>query len=243
VVLLCNKNYFPKFLQTVSELTSRGNYHGDICLLIGNDLVGDELLNNEVIKNNRVIIQHFPDLQFPDSFLKDTRKLPTFHKQFQYNKFHVFNTYFKHWDTLLYIDCGMSIYSDIRPILETRQMGTLLAHSDAYPNYAWKLRDQFKKDKKYYKKLREKFNLDTDYFQTTMMLFDTSIIQENTFNDLYQLTLEYPISRTNDQGIIALYFTHIVPVWKQIPVRNEVTFFYDFFKRNKEEKYIMIKYP
>ena len=37
--------------------------------------------------------------------------------------------------------------------------------------------------------------LNIDYFQTTMMLYDTKIIKENTFNDLYDLTLEYPISR------------------------------------------------
>lgn len=242
VVLVSNKKYFPKFLDTVGSLTKKGNYHGDICLVIGDDLVGNDLLNHPLIKKNRILIKHFPDLQFSENFLNATRNLSVFGKLFQYHKFHLFNTYFKRWRTIFYIDCGIKIYSDIRPILDTKQPGMLLAHSDAFPEYSWKLHDQFnKKEEGYYNKLREKFNLDIDYFQTTMMLYDTSIIKENTFEDLYKLALDYPISLTNDQGIIALYFTSVMPVWKQIAIRNEKTFFYDYFKRDKKNKYIMLK--
>ena len=37
------------------------------------------------------------------------------------------------------------------------------------------------------------------------MLYDTNIITDDTYNNLLNLLMEYPISRTNDQGIIALY--------------------------------------
>lgn len=242
VVLLCNKKYFPKFLKTVDQLLTKGKYHGDICLIIGNDLVGDDLLNSSVIVKNHIEVKHFPDLQFPDRFLEIARTFPLYNKIFQYHKLHLFNSFFKQWKTILYIDCGMNIYSDIRQIMETRQQNVLLAHSDAYPDYSWKLHGQFsKQDVDIYNKLSSKFNLDVDYFQTTMMLYDTDIIHDHTFEDLYNLAVEYPICLTNDQGVIALYFTGVVNVWKQIPIRNQETFFYDFHKRDANHKYVMVK--
>ena len=74
-----------------------------------------------------------------------------------------------------------------------------------------------------------------------MMLYHTEIINDNTFDDLLNLTFEYPISRTNEQGIIALYFTNIKPLFKQMRLYNETTYFYDFLSRNKNNKYIMLK--
>jgi hypothetical protein len=242
VVLVCNKKYFPKFVDTVQGLTTKGKYHGDICLVIGNDLVNDELLNHEVIRKNHVIVKHFPDLEFPESFLNEVRQLPRYGKLFQYHKLYLFNPYFKQWDTVLYIDSGMKIFADIRTIMNTKQPNTLLAHSDAYPTYSWKLSDQFNKENRaYYDRLHQNFRLDIDYFQTTMMLYDPQIIEENTFEDLYRLALEYPISITNEQGIMALYFTNVKPLWKQIPVRNKKTCLYDYLKRNKQDKYVMLK--
>ena len=51
----------------------------------------------------------------------------------------------------------------------------------------------------------------------------------------------YPISITNDQGIIALYFTNIKPLFKQIKTHNEILYFYDYLSRNKNNKYIILK--
>ena len=83
--------------------------------------------------------------------------------------------------------------------------------------------------------------MNIDYFQTTIMLYDTKIITDDTYNNLLNLLIEYPISITNDQGIIALYFTNIVPVFKQIKTHNDFTYFYDYLTRNKNNKYIMLK--
>jgi hypothetical protein len=116
---------------------------------------------------------------------------------------------------------------------------TLLAHSDAYPTYEWKLHVQFDKTNDYFTKLDTTYNLNIDYCQTTIMLYDTKIIKENTYDDLLNLLLEYPISITNDQGIIALYFTN-KNLFKQIKTHNENTQFYDYLPRNNKP-YIMLK--
>jgi lipopolysaccharide biosynthesis glycosyltransferase len=152
---------------------------------------------------------------------------------FQYHKFHLFTPFFKQWRYVFYIDCGAKIYNNIAPILQTATPDTLLAHSDAYPTYQWKLSCQF------LEKIDLDLDLDTDYFQSTIMLFDTNIIEDNTFQQLYKLTEKYPVSTTNDQGILNLYFKK---KWKQIPIGDETTYYYDFNIRNSDKPYIMTKY-
>jgi hypothetical protein len=117
----------------------------------------------------------------------------------------------------------------------------LLAHSDAYPSYKWKLSVQFDQNHELYKELNEKFTLDINYFQTTIMLYSTDIIEDNTFKELYDLTLKYPISNTNDQGIISLYFTNIKNVWRQIQTMDGNNSYYSYLERNHNNKFIMIK--
>jgi hypothetical protein len=245
-VFVCNKAYFPKFLHTCSELLTNGKYtQGDICLVIGNDLNG-QIDDHPFIVANKIIVKYFPDIPFTQEFLDFQATLNRSENQkkiFQYHKLHVFNTYFKQWKYVLYLDSGFNIYSDVKPILDCRQPNTILAHSDAYPIYEWKLAVQFDQSKTYYfDKLKNKYNLDIDYFQTGIMYFDTNIIEENTFMDLLNLLAEFPICNTNEQGITALYFTNIRPLWKQIPIKNDDTYFYDYWSRNPEHKYIMLKY-
>jgi len=246
-VFICNKNYFNKFLLTCKQLISNGNYKGDICLVIGDDLKNDNILNCELIIKNNIIIKHFSDIQFTKDFLdinnniiisNDKRHIT---KKFQWHKLYLFNSFFKKWKYIFYLDCGMTIFSDILPILNEAEENTLLAHSDAYPKYEWKLHTQFEKNNKYFIFLNKIYNLDIDYFQTTMMLYDTNIIEETTYDELYKLMLTFPISKTNEQGIIALYFTNIKPIFKQIKLQNENIYFYDYLSRNLNNKYIMLK--
>lgn len=245
VVFVCNVQYFDKFISTLNQLYTNGNYKGDVCLVIGDDLLNNELLNNTAIVDNNITIKYFPNIIFPENFLKIAYEMKRpehwFKKIFQYHKLHLFNVFFKQWKFIFYIDCGMIIYSDINPMLNERKSNTLLAHSDAYPTYVRKLSCQFDDTSEYYKNLSNKYNMNIDYCQTTIMLYDTNIIEDDTFDNLFNLTLEYPISITNDQGIIALYFTNIKPLWQQIPIKNDNTYFYDYYKRDNSGTYIMVK--
>ena len=245
VVFVCNKPYFNKFIYTYNQLITNGKYKSNICLVIGDDLYNDVLLECDIIKNNNIIVKYFPNIQFTENFLKVNNTVNTdgrqITKKFQWHKLYLFDIFFKKWAYIFYIDCGMTIFSDISPILNEVTENTLLAHSDAYPSYIWKLSIQFDKSKEEYKHLNDKYNLNIDYFQTGLMLYDTKIIKENTFKELLDLTYEYPISRTNEQGIIALYFTNIKPLFKQIKIHNEYIYFYDCLSRNIHNKYIMLK--
>ena len=246
VVFVCNKNYFDKFVNTCNQLITKGKYKGNICLVIGSDLQGDKVLECDFIRNNNIIIQYFPNIYFTKEFLEVNNKIncggSNITKRFQWHKLNLFNVFFKKWNYILYLDCGINIFDDISPILEDATNNTLLAHSDSYPTYEWKLNNQFDKNiADYFSKLNNKYDLNIDYFQTTVMLYDTNIIESDTYDNLLNLSQEYPISRTNDQGIIALYFTNIKPLFKQIKIRNEYTHFYDYLRRSKENKYIMLK--
>ena len=246
VVFVCNKAFFNKFIYTFSQLITNGNYKGDTCLLIGDDLYNNPLLKHNIIVDNNVKIKHFSDIIFTAEFININNNIITdgrnITKKFQWHKLHLFNTFFKQWSYIFYLDCGMTIFSDMSPILSQMKENTLLAHSDAYPNYEWRLHNQFDKTNvEYFTKLNEKYNLDIDYFQTGVMLYDTNIIEEDTFKNLYNLSLEYPISKTNEQGIMCIYFTNIKPLFKQIGIQNEDSFNYDFTRRNKNKKYIMVK--
>ena len=77
VVLVCDKAYFNKFVYTCNQLITNGNYNGDICLVIGDDLQNDELLNSDIIKNNNVTIQYFPTMSFSSEFIDIQKKLNT----------------------------------------------------------------------------------------------------------------------------------------------------------------------
>ena len=57
---------------------------------------------------------------------------------------------------------------------------------------------------------------------------------------LYTLLQKYLISITNDQGIIALYFTQIKPCWKQLKRKCNELYYYDYV-RCVNSKYIMVK--
>ena len=246
VVFVCNKAYFDKFVYTCNQLVTNGNYKGPICLVIGDDLYNDKLLDCDLIKHNNILIKYFPNIHFSSEFLDIQQTMNRgahwFQKIFQFHKLHLFNTYFKRWDYIFYIDCGITILSDISPIMNEAAENTLFAHSDAYPTYKNKLRDQFDATNiQYFTKLNNTYNLNIDYCQTTIMLYDTKIIENNTYDELLKLLLEYPISITNDQGLIALYFTNIKPLFKQLKLRNVFTCFYDYFSRNANDKYIMLK--
>jgi len=245
-VLITNDAFFERLLQTLSSLLSY-TYTGDICIVIGDDLVNSDKLNHPLLKANNITIKHFPDIIFSDVFNEKFNSIPREdlwrHKKFQYHKLNLFNTFFKRWDFIFYIDAGMKIYSSIMPIINARKEGKFLAHSDAYPDYNYNLDIQFIREDPMFNDLSRKYNFNIDFPQTTIMLYDTSIIDDKTFINLVNLAEECKISKTNDQGIIALYYTNIEPLWEQIQLEDETTWFYDYnLRSNKTNKpHIMLK--
>lgn len=241
-VFVCNFRYLDKFIITCTNLVEIGNYSGPIVLIVGKDLPNID--NHPFIKEYSICVLHCNEVEFPQHIYDKIQKTNTEcgksgFKLFQYHKFHLFTPYFKQWDYIFYIDCGAKIYAPVSPILACAKPLKLLAHSDAYPDYKWKLKDQFPVNPQLVEELGKKWDLNADYFQSTIMLFDTKLIYENTFNQLYLLASKYTNSGTNDQGILNLYFADS---WEQIALGDAETYYYDFNIRYQDKPYIMTKY-
>ena len=256
IVLMCNnvESYINCTIRTLKEIRENGKYNGDIVLMYDDDLkdklhVLVEL--NDVITHYNIKLKYFPTVD-RTKFLKLFKENPfkegdkrEVTKSFQFHKLYLFDTYFKQWEKVFYIDAGMHIFREINKILELDCKGTLLAHSDTYPYYKQKLDCQFEKTSypDVYLNLKNTFNLNVDYFQTGVLLFDTSIIKANTFNDLIGLSEQFFISKTNEQGIMNLYFNCKLKIWKQIKTKDSQTRYYDMWERpgTTKKDFIMLK--
>ena len=243
IILMCDKPYLEKAKNTIQQLRNVGKYQGDIILLVGNDL--------KYLIIDNVIVKYFPNIDRTEivNILKnkpiaDGREI---NKVFQWHKVHIFDTYFKQWKKCMYLDSGMHIFNPIERILNLDCAGKLIAHSDAYPTFIWKLKVQFDSIQfpKLYDELYSKYNLEIDYFQSGILLYDTNIIDDNTKNDILELSNKYINSKTNEQGIMNLYFNCIKNIWQPITIKDEDYYYYDYWERNNLHcnNYIMLKYP
>jgi lipopolysaccharide biosynthesis glycosyltransferase len=249
VALVCNRAYLDKALLTIWQLRIFGRFSGDVVLVIGDDLreaIG--ALRQSLL---RIIPVYFPDIQrsFEDRVLDGARSAldSQSKKTFQFHKFFCFSPFFKKWNRVLYLDAKMRIYAPLGPLLEVDCTNSLVAHSDAYPDFEWTLTDQFNFAD--FPELRQKLSkvadLGSDYFQTTMMYYDTAIIEDGTVGELIELSRMFPNSRTNDQGIVNIW-AQKKGIWKKLPTEKQRNrFLYDFHERPGygPDDYLMVKYP
>jgi hypothetical protein len=257
VVLVSDYNYYQKTTETVQKLRTLGNYTDTVVLIT--DQASFDKVNlsfNDLLNELSITIKIFDpiDLTYILDMIKkrpftnsiDGREL---NKTIQWNKIHMFDVYFKQWKYIFYIDAGMNIYKPIEPFWDIiKQYGNdvLIAHSDTYPLFKNNFRDQYETQTypEIFNELEKLADLSSDNFQSTIMLFHSDIINENTKKELINYANKFPISRTNEQGIMNLYFNGIHKLWEPMPVYWNGKYTYDFWNRNnlKPEDYIMLKY-
>lgn len=247
VVIVSNNNYFDKALNTIKNIREIGQWSGDLVFVYGNDISKTQL---ESLQDYHIIPKYFKDI-YLDDIVKKLKNKPykgldrKLGKLFCFHKFHLFTNYFKFWNKIFYIDCGMRIFKPINSFFDIDCGGNLLANSDAQPKYRWKLKGQFNSGEypDIYQTLESNFKLNIDYFQSTILLFNTDIINDNIFNRLVELVKKYFIGFTNDQAIMNLYFTCEKNIWKQIPLHINEQYLYDYKSRRgrRPQDYIMTK--
>jgi len=233
VVLSVNQRYLSKFLQTHKEL--RKHYSGDIVLITAPDVKGIP---------NDVITFEAKKIKIP----QEKRDFAVYPQKVDgcIQKFNLFDPFFKKWKWILYMDCGIRVYSSLDPIINMKKkQNTIYARDDAVAfGHKWKIKQQFnhpkdhkdewdrlsssqkKKAKDILKKLKKRFKMNSKYFQSTVMLFDTDLIQSDTVRQLENLLNLYPSSKMNDQTYVALHF---LKKWKELPTEF-YTYFYDSSK-------------
>jgi lipopolysaccharide biosynthesis glycosyltransferase len=256
IALMCDGLQIDRAGNTIHQIRTKGRYNGDIVLCVDTYLTEDNIIRLNLVKEKyNLILKQFPNIDISTytkvlSNAKNDWGYPAHCKLFTIHKFYLFDTFFKAWDKVLYIDSGMHIYHDLRRILDLDCSGILLAHSNCYPNkyFSWNLNFQFNlnNEPEIVKKLYENFDMNiTDNFQSGVLLYDTKIIEDNTVQTLIDLMNIYPISKGPDQGYMNLYFICMRNLWKPLPLMDKKGFLYDYHERfeYKCNDYVMLKYP
>ena len=248
IILFCNLDYLQKAIQTILQIRTTGKYNDDIVLIHTEELTTQSNYIQYLNETFNVILckVNTLDLSNIHNYLS-TYKDVEWHsitKSFWFHKFYVFNTYFKGWDRVLYLDCGTHIYQDINSIFDLDCTNSIVGHSGLYPdNYGkFTLLDNFEQRNNdiYLQTLKESYDINKpDYFLSGFLLYDTNIIEPDTFNNLIDLMNRFPCTK-GDQGILNLYFVVIKNLWKPLPIG-----IFDFTQRfdKKPSDYIMLKYP
>jgi len=249
VIALCaDDNYLEKAYETLNDLRNAGKYSGEIVFFYNDELKNINRLNEMKDKYN-IILKQFPKIDTASveksiNSMNNSSKFKVLrNKMFQYHKFYIFNTYFKEWDKVLYIDSGMHIFNDINRILQLDSNGYLLAQSDGYPSNIFTLESQFDINTNIGKELQSIYNLKIkDFFQSGVLLFNTTIIEDSTFNNLVELMNKYPIG-WGDQSIMNIYFIFIKNIWKALPTKDDKGFLYNItiLENTTSSDYVMVK--
>jgi hypothetical protein len=233
---------YKNFSRIYEQLRTNGKYSGDI--LVITSILCPSFLIKAISQKNRITVFRFKKLKFntnTEKILKNLKSEPNRHntKRFQWQKLHLFNKKLKRWQYIFYIDINMNIHHDINKILEIKPQNELFARADAYPNYDWKLSSQFDQSNRLYDKLRSKYDLEiNNYFQTGLMYFDTEIISNTTMKKIISLLNEFPISITNEQGLLNLYFIFIKNQYKHLV--EEVDGKLSYYYWNSKDKNVII---
>lgn len=214
------KYLYKNFNRLYKQIRNNGNYSGDILVITG--FLTCKYFIKSLRKSNNVYVYKFKKIKFnkiSELTLSSLKSSPNRHltKNFQWHKLYLFTEKIKKWDYIFYLDINMTIHEDINPILEIYPKNELLARADGYPDYEWKLDSQFDETHDKFDELKKVFDLETtDYFQTGFLYFDTKIIDNNTFQEIINLVNMYPISITNEQGILNLYYKYINPKYNEL---------------------------
>lgn len=234
ICVVGNFKYLRKYFNTFyNELKEKGKYQGSIIILTS--YFTPTFLISKTYKNNVIILRN-KNIKFNKITVKKLNQLANkgqpnrnLTKRYQWNKIHIFDEKMKRWKYIFYIDVNMHFHGDINNILKNLPSKKLLARADSYPNYDKKLMSQFDVTQESFKKLSLKYDLQIkNYFQTGIVFFDTSIILSTTKNDLINLTNEFPLSVTNEQGIMNLHFIFDRNLYRELPIKisGKTTYFY-----------------
>lgn len=230
--------YFPKFYL---NLRSKGEYSGQIVVITS--LITPTFLIKFINKKNKVTVLRFKKLKFSksaNSYLNNlqTGNQPNRHKTkpFQWHKVNLFNEKIKKWKYVFYLDVNMTIHHNINHILKVKPENKIFARSDSYPEFKNNLSSQFDKTKKQYNVLKNEYDLSkNNYFQTGILYFDTNIITKKSIEQIINLIEKYPITLTNEQGILNLYVEKYKIKVEELPINLEgyMSYFYWLVKGKK----------
>lgn len=223
------------------NLENNGNYRDDVVILTSK--FSPSWFIKKFVSYQKITIIKLPKIRFPkvtkENFLSlETNGQPNRfkYKNFQWFKINLFSEKMKQWQAILYLDINLTIHHDINGIFSLEPSNCLYAKADGYPEYSKKLASQFDESHFLYESLKQDYDLeDVNYFQTGLLYFDTSIIHKEMIQEIIDLAIAYPLSITNEQGIINLLFQNNLYEYKQIPEKIDGRIFYYYWMLKDKE--------
>ena len=220
VVLVADKNYKEHAKSLFVNIKKDGQWDGDYCLLTNMDF--DEY--NEFLEKGI----HVKQIDMGNPF---------------YVKFSVFDSYFKKWEKVMYLDCDILVNS---PLSTIKNLDSVDMYCDGERNtirdlfsmwYCGGLSEQVNgkhfntnMDQESIEDLDKHFNVEKFCFNSAFMYFNTKLIGESTVDELEKLRerfkkINYHVGLTEgtDQPILNLLF---LDRWVQIP-NKYVSYFGD----------------
>ena len=220
VVLVADKNYKEHAKSLFVNIKKEGQWDGDYCLL------------------TNMIIDDYQEFIDKGIYVKQIDMSNPF-----YVKFSVFDSYFKQWEKVMYLDCDILINGPLSTIknLDNTDMycdGEKITIRDLFTMwYCGGLAKQINgkhfntnMDQESLNDLDTNFNVENLCFNSAFMYFNTKLINETTVNELEILRDRYKkinfhvgLTEGTDQPILNLLF---INNWTQIP-NKYVSYFGD----------------
>lgn len=245
VVTYSDFGYLGRAQKTIEDIRTKGQFFGDLVVMTD----GLFTIDPRYILRMNLIVKEYPDIDtsqlisqihnhpFNDSDGREYNKLK------QWNKFYVFDTFFKKWDFILFVDAGLRIFDRIEFFYHEFHENALTALDDGHPTFTKKFTSQIEMSNiPIVQKLQQIYDIHSSYFLNCIFLFDTKLITDSTVSELIALMNTYPICKTNEMAIMNIYF-HKSWIPMNIYMRNRILFDWTERDGNTWQHYVALKYP
>ena len=238
-VTLSDQSYFPKAVQTIQELRDNGKWTGDIVLIAVDfePCLSDVIVYTTTHINTDGLLESFR--KYPIRPMPDNRH---FGKLYQWDKLQVFQSFFRRWERVVFLDAGIRVFDSVQPLLDLEWKGKLLAPDDSDP-YDNGNRFHVQLDMlanpvvteqllaEYSKEILEKH-----YFINCIFIFDTALLDKVSYQEMEDSMNKYPICMCNEMGIMNLIFAYKLGVWCPFPQRVGDKYLFGWCERNYREQ-------
>ena len=199
LVTLADRNYIRQAKQLFSSVYWNAGWKGDY-MLLSHDIPEKEL---KWFRDKGILVKKCKPLSdkgwgsWPPALL---------------DKFYLFTPEFKKWEHVIYLDADIIVRASLDGLEKTKGISAV-SHFETIINNFRNMKISSEKDtKRMINSLKEQgYNLKESFFNGGVIVFNTDIIQENTFNNLRKL-VGYIDSEERMLNI------HFYKKWKKLPL-------------------------